>query len=121
MKKRSGAVTAVYTIVDAFKLFFINDILDIIVLQKNNYARRYFDQQNQRQFNADTHHSKLIKWKELDRIELEAFLGLLIQAGVSHTNHQSVEELWNIGKNLSYISCNGVIKTFSTSPKVHAI
>ncbi|CAF3970260.1 unnamed protein product [Rotaria sordida] len=44
------------------------------------------------------------KKPELDRIELEVFLGLLIQAGVNHTNHQSVEELWdikNLGKSLT--------------------
>ncbi|CAF1262637.1 unnamed protein product [Rotaria sordida] len=61
MKKKPGAITAVYTIEDAFKLFFINDILDTIVLYTNNYARRYFDQQNQRRLNTDVHHSKLIK------------------------------------------------------------
>ncbi|CAF4003297.1 unnamed protein product, partial [Rotaria sp. Silwood1] len=96
MKKKSGAITAVYTIEDALKLFLINNILDAIVLHTSNYARRYFDQQNQRRLNADAHHSQLIKWKELDCIELEVFLSLLIQAGVSHTTHQSVEELWDI-------------------------
>lgn len=82
IKKKPGAVTAVDTIVDAFKLFFTNDISDAVVLQTNNYARRYFDQQNQRQ-NTAACHSKSIQWKEFDRVVLEAFIGLLIQAGVS--------------------------------------
>ncbi len=32
-------------------------------------------------------------------MELEAFVGLLIQAGVGHSNHESITELWDIRKN----------------------
>ncbi|CAF1691653.1 unnamed protein product, partial [Adineta ricciae] len=42
--------------------------------------------------------SKLIQWKELDRIELEAFLGLLIQGGVAKMNHRCIDDLWDISK-----------------------
>ncbi|CAF1044065.1 unnamed protein product [Rotaria sordida] len=51
-----------------------------------------------KQLNDAASQTKSKKWKELDRTELEAFLGLLIQAGVGHTSHISVTELWNISK-----------------------
>ncbi|CAF4474867.1 unnamed protein product, partial [Rotaria sp. Silwood2] len=99
LKKKSGSVTTVQTIFDVFKLFFTNDILDEIVLQTNKYAKRYFTEQHYMQLNARNHQTKLIKWRDLDRTKLEAFIGLLIQAGVGHNNHESITELWGISKN----------------------
>ncbi|CAF3304581.1 unnamed protein product, partial [Rotaria sp. Silwood2] len=51
------------------------------------------------QLNARNHQTKLIKWRDLDRTKLEVFIGLLIQAGVGHNNHESITELWGISKN----------------------
>ncbi|UJR18471.1 hypothetical protein I4U23_005377 [Adineta vaga] len=44
MKKRAGCITKVHSILDCFKLFITNEILDKIVLHTNRYAERYFDQ-----------------------------------------------------------------------------
>ena len=93
LKTRPGPVTKIRTILEGFKLFFTNEILDEVVSQTNKYARRYFSRQIPKRSNTGTN---LKKWKLLDRIELEAFLGLLIQAGVVHANHRSVGELWDI-------------------------
>ncbi|CAF0970366.1 unnamed protein product [Rotaria sordida] len=90
MKKKPGAVTAVQTIMDAFKFFITDEILNEIVLQTNKYAKRYINQQKQRRSNGGASQSKLVQWKDLDRIELEAFLGLLIQSGICHSNHESI-------------------------------
>ncbi|CAF1224457.1 unnamed protein product [Adineta steineri] len=111
LKKKAGAVTSVNTIVDAFKLFLIDEILDAIILHTNNYARRYYNQLNQKR-NAGIYKSKLILWKELDRIELEAFLGLLIQAGAAHMNHRSIDELWDISKNCPLYRATMALKRF---------
>lgn len=111
IKKKSGAVTSVNTIVDAFKLFLIDEILDAIVLHTNNYARRYYNQLNQKR-NAGIYKLKLIQWKELDRIELEAFLGLLIQAGTAHMSHRSIDELWDISKNCPLYHATMTLKRF---------
>jgi hypothetical protein len=98
IKKKPGSVTTVQTIKEAFKLFITNEILNEIVLQTNEYANRHIDQQNQNRLNAGTNSTKSNKWKNLDCIELEAFLGLLIQAGVGHVNHESLTELWDISQ-----------------------
>ncbi|CAF1255686.1 unnamed protein product, partial [Rotaria sordida] len=62
------------TILNAFKLFFTNEILDRIVLYTNLYAKRYFDQkirlrQDSNSIRLDSH-----CWKPIDRIELESFI-----------------------------------------------
>lgn len=112
IKRKSGAITTVHTVVDAFKLFFINKILDTIVLHTNNYAKKYVEQQNQKRLNAGVHSLKCMQWKEVDRIELEAFLGLLIQAGVSRANHQSMDELWDIRKSCPLYHASMTLKRF---------
>ncbi|CAF1560916.1 unnamed protein product [Rotaria sordida] len=39
-----------------------------------------------------------LQWKPLDRIELESFIGLLIQSGVNKDNHELLSELWDISQ-----------------------
>ena len=79
-------------------MFITEDILNEIVTQTNKYAKRFVDQENQRRLNIGNNHKQLIKWKELDYVELEAFLGLLILAGAEFSHHQSLVELWDIGR-----------------------
>lgn len=95
LKTKPGSVTLIQTMIEGFKLFVTNEMLDEVVLQTNKCARRYFDRQNQKGFDTGTNSNK---WKQLDRIELEAFLGLLLQGGVGHANHQSITELWDISR-----------------------
>jgi hypothetical protein len=98
MKKKPSSVTPVQTIIQTFKLFITNEILNEIILQTNKYASRYVDQQNQKRLNVGTNPTKSNKWENLDCIELEAFLGLLTQASVGHVNHESLTELWDISQ-----------------------
>ncbi|CAF1182264.1 unnamed protein product [Rotaria sordida] len=90
---------AFHTILNAFKLFFTNEILDQIVLHRNLYAKRYFDQkirsrQDSNSIKLDSHCCKPI-----DRIELESFIGLLIQSGVNRSNYELLyDHLWNISQ-----------------------
>ncbi|CAF4750052.1 unnamed protein product, partial [Rotaria sp. Silwood2] len=100
MKAKPGVVTSIRTIMDAFKLFITDKILDEIVWQTNRYAKRYLDQQEQKRSKCGASQTKLVQWKDLDRIELEAFLGLLIQSGIGHSNHESVTQLWDISDSL---------------------
>ncbi|MCC7159931.1 MAG: hypothetical protein IT281_10400 [Ignavibacteria bacterium] len=44
MKKKPDAITKVQSILDAFKPFFTNEIIDEIILHTNHYAERYFYQ-----------------------------------------------------------------------------
>ncbi|CAF1079877.1 unnamed protein product [Adineta ricciae] len=79
--------------VDAFKLFLTDEILDIIVLHANNYARKYYNQRSQSRLNKGVYKPKFTHWKEIDRIELEAFIGPLIQASAANMGHRSIDEL----------------------------
>ena len=70
------------------------------VVQTNDYAKQHFNQQNKVQLTTDTHCTGSVQWKPLERIEFEAFIALLIQAGVPHANHESTNELWEISNNV---------------------
>ncbi|CAF0991562.1 unnamed protein product [Adineta steineri] len=96
----------------AFRLFITKDILNEIVIQTNRYAKRFIDQENQRRLNIRNSHKQSIKWKELDCVELEAFLGLLIQAGAEFSQHQSLTELWDINRSRSLYHATMTLERF---------
>ncbi|CAF4096248.1 unnamed protein product, partial [Rotaria sp. Silwood1] len=98
MKKKPGYSTKVQNIVDAFKLFFTDEILDLIVLHTNRYATQYLDQNKNRQKVSKTKMKKYHEWRPIDRTELESFIGLLLQLGVTHGNHELLSELWDISQ-----------------------
>lgn len=56
---------------DAFSLYFDGDVLDLIVCETNRYAK----QKARRD------------WRELDRCELEAFLGMLLLMSINPLHH----------------------------------
>jgi hypothetical protein len=93
LKTRPGSTTKVQTILEAFKLFFTDEILDEIVLQTNRYAEQYLNLHKRTQQNSNNSKSEANGWKRIDRIELEAFLGLLIRSGINHNNHELLREL----------------------------
>ena len=89
--RQHAGITAegrVENIKDAFGLFLTNEILDIIMRETNREANRVFGQWNM----DHAEHQKT--WKPLNQNELKAFVGLLILAGVNHSAHESLEELW---------------------------
>ncbi len=98
MKRKPGFTTKIQTILDAFKLFFTNEILDEIIFHTNCYAERCFDQAKRLRQNSNTKKRNFRRWKPIDRIELESFIGLLIQSGVSHSNHELLNDLWDISQ-----------------------
>ncbi|CAF1585640.1 unnamed protein product, partial [Adineta steineri] len=98
MKKKAGCIAKVHTILDCFKLFITNEILDVIVLHTNRYAERYFDQLKTIPDYSGIKTHKNRQWKSIDRIELESFIALLIQSGLNHSNHDLLNELWDISQ-----------------------
>ncbi|CAF4252597.1 unnamed protein product [Rotaria magnacalcarata] len=84
------------TILDAFKLFFTNEMLELIVLHTNLYAKRYYDKKIRPRHNSNNIRSDSHFWKPVDRIELESFIELLIQSGVHRSNHELLNDLWDI-------------------------
>ena len=63
----------------AFSCFFTNEILDIIVQCTNEEGNRVFPG----------------TWNPIDRVELQAYLGLLLLAGVYRARSEPVIHLWN--------------------------
>ncbi|CAM4965128.1 unnamed protein product [Rotaria socialis] len=82
----SGPTIKIQTILDAFKLFFTNEMLELIVLHTNLYARRYYDKKIRPRQDSNNIRSDSHFWKPVDRVELEPLIGLLIQSGV----HRSI-------------------------------
>ncbi|CAF4128115.1 unnamed protein product [Rotaria sordida] len=78
--------------------FFTNEILDDIVLHINHYAERHFDQMQRSHQGSNTMKLNSLQWKPLDRIELESFIGLLIQSSINKNNHELLSELWDISQ-----------------------
>ncbi|CAF1288449.1 unnamed protein product [Rotaria sordida] len=75
-----------------------DEILDEIVPHTILYAKRYFDQkirsrQDSNSIRLDSH-----CWKPIDRIELESFIGLLIQSDVNRSDHEVLYDLWDISQ-----------------------
>ncbi len=62
-----------------FELFFPNDIRRILITTTNLEGKRVF---------GDT-------WKDLDWTDLQAFIGLLILAGVYRSQHEAMNSLWH--------------------------
>lgn len=52
------------------------------------------------------------KWEEVDKIHLDAYLGLLILAGVYKSKDESTASLWNAETGRVYISCHSVSGDF---------
>ncbi|CAF1441196.1 unnamed protein product [Rotaria sordida] len=76
----------------------ITKILDEIGLHINHYAERHFDQMQRSYQGSNTMKLNSLQWKLLDRIELESFIGLLIQSGVNKNNHELLSGLWDISQ-----------------------
>lgn len=91
IKVKPGFTTKVKTVLGAFKLFFTNEIVDEIVFYTNRYAERCFTEKEKSK-------SDLHRWKRIDRVELEAFIGLLIHAGLNRNNHELLSVLWDISR-----------------------
>ena len=98
MKKKAGPTIKIQTILDAFKLFFTNRILDQIVLHTNLYAKRYYDKKIRSQQDSNNIRFDSYCWKRVDRVELESFIGLLIQSGVHRSNHELLNDLWDVSR-----------------------
>ena len=65
-------------IISSFKILFDHSMLETIVFETNRQGRRM----------------KGPEWKEIDNIELDAYIGLCILRGVYKSSNESVRELW---------------------------
>ncbi len=97
---------------DTFKLFFTDEILDHIVLHTNSYAERYFDRHKRFRQDSNTVRLESRQWEPIDRVELESFIGLLIQSGVNRSNHELLDNLWDISQSRPLYRATMAIQCF---------
>lgn len=72
--------------ISAFRLFISNDILSEIVNMTNKEGRNIYGE----------------SWIEVDRITIEAYIGLIMLAGVYNAYRQSLEELFHVNNRAEY-------------------
>lgn len=77
------------TIVEMFKLFFTAEMAEIIIRETNRKAATVFETYSQK---FPEKPRKI--WKAITSEELDAFLGVVIAAGVHHSNNEHVSEMW---------------------------
>lgn len=74
---------------NAFRLFLSEQIVDIIVRETNRKARAVHAEWNL------AHPEEQKEWTETNDVEMEAFIGLLLLAGMFKSMNESLDELWS--------------------------
>ena len=85
----TGASNRIQTVNDAFKIFFDDTILKMIVDCTNKKAQTYYEDWNVR------NPEKQKQWLPTDVDEMYSFLGVLITMGVLKAKRESTELLWS--------------------------
>lgn len=75
----------------SFHFFFTTDMILLIVRETNRRANKCVHDWNEAHQNEDPKHM----WIDTDEVEVAAFIGLLIQAGVQKSASESLEEVWS--------------------------
>lgn len=79
----------VSSIIDCFKLFFSEDLMEIVMKYTNKKARDFIKSYN------DNHTNPVEPWIDVDSTEMQAFLGILILSGRFHESNDSARNLWS--------------------------
>lgn len=69
------------TFTEVFDLFFDRNIINLIITCTNNKARSVYQKDGK-------------PWRDIDEVELKAFIGLLYAQGVLHDHRRSLGSLW---------------------------
>ncbi|KAJ8384204.1 hypothetical protein AAFF_G00207520 [Aldrovandia affinis] len=91
------AVSRVDDIKSSFQLFLTESIEKTILAVTNLEGERVFGD----------------KWRELDRADLQAYMGLLILAGVYRSNHEAVPSLWDAESGRPIFRATMTLKEFN--------
>lgn len=89
MRFRSGPKENNSIPIEVFKKFFTPNISFIIITETNRYAKETI-----RKWNEKNPTKKSRVWEDLTSTELDAFIGILLAAGVTHNNMQNSSVLW---------------------------
>lgn len=90
------------SILETFNCIFDDVMRNVVITETNRKAKIIFDAENER------HPDKAPKdWKPLTTEEFNAYLGVLITAGVHHSNKEHVTELFKDYSHPLYRACTG--------------
>ncbi|XP_067625333.1 piggyBac transposable element-derived protein 4-like [Eurosta solidaginis] len=89
---QSGPVRATQglTISETFKLITSDEICDIIIRESNRKARQFFDDDNAKHPTREPR-----SWIPITESEFDAYLGVLLLSGVTHSGYVHTKDLWN--------------------------
>lgn len=79
-----GSARGVKTVLDSWRCFFSDEIIEVIVTSTNQYIE-----------SIQVNYSRERDAKFTDSTEMKAFLGLLYLAGLLRSGRQSLEDLWS--------------------------
>lgn len=82
------------TMKDVFDLLITDKMKEKVCIHTNEEAERDIANWNENNPNSKR------KWKELDKIELDCFLGVLLKAGALRCRKESVHEIWTTEKSI---------------------
>ena len=91
LREKAGPVRATQklSIRDVFKRIFSNEMCDIIIRETNRKATKVYSN-----YNKENPTKTQKQWKPLTSEEFDAFLGIIITAGVRLSNFEHTKELW---------------------------
>ena len=100
LRHRGGpaAISNLYTAKQLFKSIMTSEMCDIILRETNRKAKRVCDAYNNRLVQRFRDYSKRPPQKTFEAFsetELDAFLGILIVAGVHRNNKENLDDIWN--------------------------
>jgi len=88
--------------ISAFQLLFTNSIEETVIVNTNREGQLVYDND----------------WKPLDNVELNAYIGLLILAGVYKSNNEALENLWDNSKGRPIFRAVMSLKRFKVITRV---
>lgn len=77
------------TIGETFQLLMSNDICDIIIRESNRKAKQFYDSENAKHPTREQR-----SWIPITKSEFDAYLGLLLLSGVTHSGYVHTKDLW---------------------------
>jgi len=97
-------------IVNTFKLILSDEMCDIIIRETNKKAKHCYD--------GNCHSNptaKTTKWRPLTKTEFDAYLGLLLLSGVTHSGHVHTKDLWKTTSHPLYRAAMSVRRFWAIS------
>lgn len=85
----TAASTRMLSTRDTFKRIFTDDMCNVIIRETNRKAIQLYAQ-----YNNEHPAIEPKSWTILTAVEFDAYLGVLITAGVRHSNYEHLRELW---------------------------